>query len=365
MGLTQTGKDIKAEADEARRSVPSQFLVKSQNPLSDTFETKVDLLSDDVSRRNAALRKQYDDDHDEREASRAGVLEGRVRDDMFGNRERRLRDQAEQKRRERTDTALYLAMLQQRIDELNHEIEWHNSEIDRLTDEIDDLQELGNLIASGEYDPNNPAHAALRDRTGISQSDIDKGNAPGLIKSGIDDRQTQINAHRVTRANKIDDLNSLKAKQKELEAIKDDPVALQQKVEQMSDAERTALIAEAVTDRELVNAIDRADGYTEPEVGELSSLDTEGQSNSDTSFTKPAAALDTDDLFGKIEPQRSISVAARFDPSMDQTSGEGSKGLSITYNKAADPELENDSPSLEIKATSLKFDIGLNGTTPG
>lgn len=365
MGFTQTGKDIKAEADEARRSVPSQFLVQRENQLSDTFETKVALLSDDVSRRNDALRRHYDEDHDERLLARAGLLDGRIRDDMFGDRERRFQRQQEEKRKARADTALYLAMLQDRINELGREIDWHNSEIDRLTDEIDDLQELGNLIASGHYDPNNPVHAALRDRTGISQGDIDSGNASGLIKSGIDDRQTQIDAHRVTRDNKIDDLNGLKAKQNELKAVEHDPIALQQKVDEMSNAEQAVVAAEAVKDRSLVNAIRTADGHSEADTGGLSSLDIEGRSNVDASFTKPAAALDTDDLFGKIEPQRSISVAARFDPSMDQTSGEGSKGLSITYNKAADPEPENDSPSLEIKATSLKFDVGLNGTTPG
>ena len=132
----QIGKDIKAEADEARRSVPSHFHAAPKNLLTDTFETKVAALSDDVTRRNDALRRDYDEDHDERQAARAGVLDGRIRDDMFGDRERRFQRQAEEKRKDRARTSLYLAMLDAQINELDRQIAANNRKIADIEDRI-------------------------------------------------------------------------------------------------------------------------------------------------------------------------------------------------------------------------------------
>lgn len=115
-------------------------------------------------RRNAALRTQYGKDNAERLASGAGVLSGTIRDDMTGKASERLKRQADEKRRkDRADTAMYLALLQAQIAELDRQIA-------ALNDQIDALDELLQIIDSGaELDPDNPAHRKLLEGSGIPE----------------------------------------------------------------------------------------------------------------------------------------------------------------------------------------------------
>tara|TARA_R110000868_G_scaffold64234_3_gene193118 strand:- start:13641 stop:14633 length:993 start_codon:yes stop_codon:yes gene_type:complete len=118
-----------SEIEEKREKVPAQYRANPANALTDTFDDKRIDAPTEQERRNAALRALSEADGAEREADRAGVLAGRAREGMYNNAAaEQAQKRAEKARKERAETAIYLAMLQQL-----------DAEIAALDIEIDDI----------------------------------------------------------------------------------------------------------------------------------------------------------------------------------------------------------------------------------
>ena len=221
MVSTQTGKDIKTEADRARQSVPPEFLAGARTPLSDTFETKVAALSGErgrgndatadiafvdaeptghkteQDRRNTASRILSNKDNAERLASGAGALSGTIRDDMNGKVSDRVKRQAEEKRRkDRADTAMYLALLQAQIADLD-------KEIGDLEDARNYLARTGDVAGTIAKPSVRNAIEAWQDKTGQKFDPNDPSAKDNLAKI-LDEQQKEAQSKRDKLANEQD-----------------------------------------------------------------------------------------------------------------------------------------------------------------
>ena len=173
--------------DEARIKVEGETVIL-QGPATE------------AERRNATARAYSQANTTAQLDEKGAGWSGRIGVTGLSEQDRKVHARAEEKRKaDRSRNELLMAALQAQIDDLGRQIAWHNREIDRLTNEITDLQKLSGLITSGEFDPNNPAHAALRDEAGITQAEIDDGTALEHIQEGIDDRRDEIQAHEEKR----------------------------------------------------------------------------------------------------------------------------------------------------------------------
>lgn len=118
-----------SEIEEKRAKVPAQYRANPADALTDTFDDERADAPTEQERRNAALRTLSEADGAEREADRAGALAGRAREGMYNNAAaEQAQKRAEKARKERAETAMYLAMLQQ----LDAEIAALNIEIDDI-----------------------------------------------------------------------------------------------------------------------------------------------------------------------------------------------------------------------------------------
>lgn len=118
-----------SEIEEKRAKVPAQYRANPADALTDTFDDERADAPTEQERRNAALRTSSEADGAEREMDRAGVLAGRAREGMYNNAAtEQAQKRAEKARKERAETAMYLAMLQQL-----------DAEIAALDIEIDDI----------------------------------------------------------------------------------------------------------------------------------------------------------------------------------------------------------------------------------
>ena len=86
--------------------------------------------------------------------------------------------QAIRRKREKEER-VYRTLLKQfldRLEDIFRQIEAINQRLDEIETEIHELERLQKLAEDGMLDPNNPAHAQLLKKYGITKEDIDSGN---------------------------------------------------------------------------------------------------------------------------------------------------------------------------------------------
>ena len=97
---------------------------------------------------------------------------------------------AAKKKREKEE-AVHRTLLQQfldRLDELFRQIEAINERLEEIDTEISELERLRKLAEDGLLDLNNPAHAKLLKKYGITKEDIDSGNLSLILANQLDQR---------------------------------------------------------------------------------------------------------------------------------------------------------------------------------
>lgn len=173
---------------------------------ADENNARADLSPQEL--RDFALKLGKIEDNDEMLAAAAGLLPARIMSGYFAHLDDRLRQTRQDSAKARAD-AHYMALLQTQI------AEW-DSQIELLDKEISELETLRDIIASGEFDPNNPDHAALRDRTPITQNEIDDGSAIDAIDDEIKDRQSERDAISAERERAQERLTEMKGQTREV-----------------------------------------------------------------------------------------------------------------------------------------------------
>lgn len=145
-----------------------------------------------------------------------------------GDRAMSAKARREARRRAGGDVARVMAMLDAQIarlealsDRIGEQIDQNQAEIDQLAEEneqleteIGELTELHSLIENGEFDPDNPEHAALLDRYGID-GDLEREEMLAAVDDEIAEREGRVAANDA----QIDGLNR---RNDELRALRDD-----------------------------------------------------------------------------------------------------------------------------------------------
>ena len=314
--------------------------------------------------RNLAVRLAKMETEEELRMALSGVLSGRMMQFFFKHLHDAQAKAAEQQRKNRADM-FYLALLQAQLDQLNEQIAWYTGEIERLEQEVSEIDQLIDDIQAGTLDPNDPTDAALMRKYGIDPDDLDNGGAAALdkLRSAKDRRNDQIKQYRVDRnalINDRDSLAELKAKEERLRDIQHDKAAMKETVADMTNAEKTALAAEVVQDRDLVDAVRIADGQVEHDVQELSSFDLNGQSNTDNGVGISLIAFDTG-LSSAPSIQLMTSAASQIDP-IPMMKDKPEIALNHTFGSAVGKEYSSTDDGLHSAAIAhVKLDTTPSG----
>ena len=336
-----------SEIEEKREKVPEKFRANPANALTDTFDDKRADEPTEQERRNAALRTLSEADSVEREADRAGVLAGRAREGMYNNAAaEQAQKRAEKARKERAETAMYLAMLQDQINDLNDQIKWHTDEIERLESEVDELDDLAGKIKNGTLDPNDSDDAAIMAKYGIQPDDLDDGGAAALkkIQAGKDTRQTQIDQHKNQRTSDIKKRNKLEQEAAEAKAKVERVEKLETKGERVAEHQKTFGELDNQTENATISEIKSVQtkaeireglGYAEPDRGSLNAFDTKIASAADGSVAEMQTTLDESSFFADLSNsssnERTPSVAETLTPNL----GLGPDPITPQYNTAS------------------------------
>ncbi|MEQ8602864.1 MAG: hypothetical protein RIB45_06065 [Marivibrio sp.] len=157
--------------------------------------------ANEQNRRNEDLREQADVENAFRLAEVGGFLAGRIeRTGASGNELKGIGGKDGKKNARREGNGLYLSALLSQIDDLNDQIAFHDSEIERLNEELNEIDELLEKIENGTLDPDDPGDAALMKKYGITEQDIENGDAGQKLRTARDDREKQIDWHEGQRA---------------------------------------------------------------------------------------------------------------------------------------------------------------------
>jgi hypothetical protein len=87
----------------------------------------------------------------------------------------------------------YINLLLQQLRDLDRRIAANNEQIKVLQEELTELRELEQLAKGGKLDPDDPRHAALMEKYGITEDDIKHGLALAKIYDAQGRRQDSIN----------------------------------------------------------------------------------------------------------------------------------------------------------------------------
>lgn len=97
------------------------------------------------------------------------------------------------KTREKQDAA-HRTLLKQfldRLEDLYRQIEAINQRLDEIVTEISELERLQKLAEDGMLDPNNPDHAKILKKYGITKEDIERGNLSLILADKLGQREDE------------------------------------------------------------------------------------------------------------------------------------------------------------------------------
>ncbi|MEM6413300.1 MAG: hypothetical protein AAF720_01415 [Pseudomonadota bacterium] len=106
-------------------------------------------------------------------------------------------DKEKRKRQRNQDKLVNDLVMQQLLDDLariDAEIAANNKRIEEIDRELSEIDQLDDLIASGELDPSDPRHKAMMDKYRITQEDIDNGTAQDKLDATRSTRQSERDA---------------------------------------------------------------------------------------------------------------------------------------------------------------------------
>ncbi|NQW11390.1 MAG: hypothetical protein HQ481_16110 [Alphaproteobacteria bacterium] len=183
-------------------TIPPEFKPDPNASLTGEFGTEAAQPKTEQDRRNDALRALGDKDNSERLLSGAGALAGTVRDDMNGKAsDRAKRQAAEEKRKERYETAMYLAMLQQQIDDLNRQIADYDRRIADIEDRVFTPEERAMLDTLPADQRREKADAIMQQRLAdkkVTQAEYDEWKrlqeARTEAKADLAEKQAELSA---------------------------------------------------------------------------------------------------------------------------------------------------------------------------
>lgn len=167
MALTGA-KDIAAEAQEARKSIPLKYLASSEASLQAKFEmSDIDADCDGFLNpqelRNLAARLMKMETEEDLRAALSGVLSGRLLEGFFKHRDEALQKAAKEERKARQDM-YYLALLQAQIDQLKWDIQGLTKEIDGIESDFFTKEEMATFDAMPEDQQFAAKDAAMRQK---------------------------------------------------------------------------------------------------------------------------------------------------------------------------------------------------------
>lgn len=230
----------------------------------------------------------------------------------------------EEEKKRALDRAELLAMINARIDALNTEIAGYDEDLANINDAQAALNELEELFAKGEIDPNNPAHADLMRQAGITKDDLD--NDP----QGAFERQREYWEKEETRVLKkrdeaVKERDRYEQGAERVAEAKSDAEALEI-LNELENPEKDYVTATQKMDAEVVAESDRERGFTaEQQVDSIDALGGDIFSEADE------FGFGTDDDF--------ISNKTSFASGMKDDGGIGFEpGLSSQFAQAANGE---------------------------
>lgn len=303
------------EAMEARLRVPVAFRADPADSgiLADGFNTAETTREADMKQDLANASVDVVSGND---AVSAGVRLNVAAENTRAQQNNQLGGKNGKKGKTKDDLLVRLHMLRQQIRVLDQQIEDIDERIEVIDEELAALNELEELIQSGKFDPDNPAHQALGRRAGLSEEQL----ASPELQYIIDEQQGDLNSERaslIKRRGTIEqerDALVEEAKQ-ELDALPDDDPEKAKLIEEHADIissrdanTRDATTAELGDNQELANAVDIKAGFDESEQNKaLEFFDA----NDSLSFNTFSADGDYDEVIQKDSwgPQ---SISAGF-----------------------------------------------------
>lgn len=187
-----------ADTADAQAGDMERIIVEGQ-------EVMIEANASEGERRNTQARLDSDVQDAAREAERSGTRVGRIETTGLGSREK---DAAKAQARNRADEDARM----QKLLALQAALDAMDAEIARLDGEIGALDQLLGIIDSGEkLDPNDPAHRATLERSGIPKekwNDITRED----IEAAKREREAERNGIKENRAEAQQDMSAMKGK---------------------------------------------------------------------------------------------------------------------------------------------------------
>lgn len=225
------------------------------------------------------------------ELGRSGDTSASVGYRSLTGRANESRLQIEERKRKDEDERFIMRTVQEQLDARLAELDARLAAIDHRLAEIDQevgaLDELDRLLATRQLDPNNPQHAALLRKAGISPADAKGGDLALILALRRSETTEERNALIRDRADVADQRNQVAAARADLERDPDDPavIARAEKLASTTPGARTLGGAAFQTDRADVKR---------------AAADAVGVS-AESKASNRAAAIDTDAFFAQSD----------------------------------------------------------------